>query len=72
MPIYVYKCPACPDATSTEVIARASDPAPTCDTCKGELAKEITAAGFSFKGQGFYCTDYGKSTCNSKTGKSKS
>jgi putative FmdB family regulatory protein len=69
MPIFVYKCPTCPDAVSTEVIQRASDPEPKCDQCEGTLTKQITAAGFSFKGTGFYCTDYGKSTCNSKTKK---
>lgn len=68
MPIYVYACEAC-KSEPQEILMRASDPAPECEQCKGALTKQVTAAGFSFKGSGFYCTDYGKSTCNPKSEK---
>jgi putative FmdB family regulatory protein len=58
MPIYGYHCQAC--GHDFEVMQKMSDPAPaTCPSCgKGELRKQLSAAGFQLKGSGWYQTDF--------------
>jgi putative FmdB family regulatory protein len=59
MPIYEYTCSKC--RKKIEVIQRMSDePLKTHKGCGGRLTKEISAAGFQFKGTGWYVTDYAK------------
>lgn len=57
MPTYDYECPK---GHRFEVIQRMSDkPTATCPKCKARARRQISGgAGFLFKGQGFYITDY--------------
>jgi putative FmdB family regulatory protein len=58
MPTYEYKCQNC--SRRFEVSQRMTDAALTeCSECHGPLKRLIGAgAGFLFKGNGFYATDY--------------
>src|SRR5207237_9057405 len=59
MPIYEYHCAKC-DQT-IEVIQKMSDkPLKKHEGCGGPLTKLISAAGFQFKGTGWYVTDYAR------------
>lgn len=59
MPIYEYKCKDC--GTHFEKRQSVSDaPLKVCENCQGELEKQWSLSGFSFKGDGWYVTDYSK------------
>ena len=64
MPTYGYRCGNC--GHEFEIHQRMSDePLQTCPKCQGKLTKILYPVGISFKGSGFYTTDYKGST---KTG----
>ncbi|QLI82478.1 zinc ribbon domain-containing protein [Chitinibacter fontanus] len=58
MPIYAYRCSAC--GHSDEHMQKMADAALTqCPVCKTEkYEKQVTAAGFQLKGNGWYQTDF--------------
>ncbi len=58
MPIYEYRCSVC--GTHQDVMQKISDPVlTTCPECKQEtFGKQLTAAGFQLKGNGYYATDF--------------
>lgn len=58
MPIYAYKCTQCGHAE--DVMQKMSDPVLTkCPQCGAEaFGKQLTAAGFALKGNGYYATDF--------------
>jgi len=58
MPIYAYKCAQC--GHSDDVMQKVSDAALTvCPSCgAATYAKQLTAAGFQLKGNGYYATDF--------------
>jgi putative FmdB family regulatory protein len=57
MPTYGYRCGSC--GHEFEIRQRITDePLTTCPKCKGKLAKMLYPVGISFKGSGFYTTDY--------------
>lgn len=58
MPIYAYKCTAC--GLQQDVMQKMSDAQLTvCPECGQEtFAKQLTAAGFQLKGNGYYATDF--------------
>lgn len=57
MPIYEYECPKC---GRFDVLQKMSAPAlETHDVCGSKIKKLMSASAFSFKGSGFYITDYG-------------
>jgi putative FmdB family regulatory protein len=59
MPIYEYQCEKC--GKKIEVIQKMSDkPLKKHEQCGGALTKLISAAGFQFKGTGWYVTDYAR------------
>jgi putative FmdB family regulatory protein len=59
MPIYEYACDKC--GKTIEVIQKMSDkPLRKHAECGGKLTKLISAAGFQFKGTGWYVTDYAR------------
>jgi len=59
MPIYEYRCAKC--GKTIEVIQKMSDkPLKKHEACGGTLTKLISAAGFQFKGTGWYVTDYAR------------
>jgi putative FmdB family regulatory protein len=57
MPTYGYKCTTCAD--TFEILQKITEDALTvCEKCGGKLKKLIYPVGISFKGDGFYVTDY--------------
>lgn len=58
MPIYAYACSDC--GTQKDVMQKMSDdPLTTCPDCgKESFSKQLTAAGFQLKGDGYYVTDF--------------
>lgn len=65
MPLYEYECSAC--GHRFELIQKFSDPPEkACPKCGGELHKLVGAPAMKFKGSGWYVTDYGKSTKDTK------
>ena len=58
MPIYEYRCASC--GAEKEVLQKVSDPLLTdCPECgKPTLEKQVSAAGFQLKGNGWYVTDF--------------
>jgi putative FmdB family regulatory protein len=57
MPTYEYRCP---EGHEFEVFQKMSDdPRATCPECGAQAERMLSAgAGFLFKGEGFYITDY--------------
>jgi putative FmdB family regulatory protein len=70
MPTYGYRCGNC--GHQFEIVQRISDEAlTTCPKCQGKLSKMLYPVGISFKGSGFYTTDYkgaGKRSAGSSNG----
>jgi len=58
MPIYDYRCTSC--GVQKDVMQKFSDPVlTTCPACGQEtFVKQLTAAGFQLKGNGYYVTDF--------------
>ena len=66
MPIYEYECSKC--GKTIEVIQKMSDkPLKKHANCGGTLTKLISAAGFQFKGSGWYVTDYARKASNTES-----
>ena len=66
MPIYEYECRKC--KAHTEAFQKVTDkPLTKCPKCGGRLEKRISAPAIQFKGSGWYVTDYGKATKDSKS-----
>jgi putative FmdB family regulatory protein len=58
MPTYQYRCNECRHEF-TEFQSITADPLSTCPECGGAVKRLISGgAGFLFKGDGFYTTDY--------------
>jgi putative FmdB family regulatory protein len=57
MPTYGYRCGDC--GHQFEIVQRISEePLKVCPKCQGKLSKMLYPVGISFKGSGFYTTDY--------------
>lgn len=58
MPIYAYRCDAC--GFQKDHLQKLSDPVlSTCPECgAAAYSKQVTAAGFQLKGNGWYATDF--------------
>ena len=58
MPIYAYRCEEC--GFAKDVLQKISDaPLTDCPSCgKSSFRKQVTAAGFQLKGNGWYVTDF--------------
>ena len=72
MPTYEFRCPRGHEFEKFYRTISGAEAQAACPEC-GELAERILSpAGFSFKGSGFYLTDYGKNAHRDKgtTGKS--
>ena len=73
MPTYHYVCPKC-DHDFELFTQRISDAPRTkkCPACGGRARRQISGgAGFLFKGEGFYVTDYRSQEYRSKAEKEK-
>ena len=58
MPHYDYKCDVC-ENVQEESHSIKLDPIITCNECGGKTTRQLSAEhGLSFKGSGFYATDY--------------
>ena len=57
MPIYEYECPKCGRFDVLQKMSAA--PLDVHDACGSKVKKVMSASSFSFKGSGFYSTDYG-------------
>jgi putative FmdB family regulatory protein len=61
MPTYVYRCQECQQ--QIEAVQRFSDlPLSVCPHCGGSLQRMLFPPAIIFKGSGWYCTDYGRSS----------
>jgi putative FmdB family regulatory protein len=71
MPTYDYECKKCDH--KFEIFQSIKDkPLADCPQCKGELRRLIGGGmGIIFKGNGFYSTDYKKSSTSTSTSSSK-
>jgi putative FmdB family regulatory protein len=58
MPLYEYDCPKC---GRFEVLQKMSESPVDRHDCGEKVARVMSAGAFSFKGSGFYITDYKKS-----------
>lgn len=58
MPIYAYRCTSC--GFEKDHLQKLNDPVlVTCPECKQDTyEKQVTAAGFQLKGNGWYATDF--------------
>ncbi|HEY6094682.1 MAG TPA: zinc ribbon domain-containing protein [Gallionellaceae bacterium] len=58
MPIYEYRCGSC--GVQNDVMQKMSDAElTTCPACgKETYSKQLSAAGFQLKGNGYYVTDF--------------
>ena len=58
MPIYVYACASC--GLQQDVLQKMSDsPLTICPECGTQtFSRQLTAAGFQLKGNGYYVTDF--------------
>src|SRR5258706_4290572 len=70
MPTYGYRCGSC--GHQLEIVQRmTAEPLTECPKCHGKLSKVLYPVGISFKGSGFYTTDYkgaGKEAGSSSNG----
>ena len=58
MPTYQYECESCGHLFE-QFQSMTADPLDTCPECEGQVKRLISGgAGFLFKGDGFYTTDY--------------
>jgi putative FmdB family regulatory protein len=70
MPIYEYECQKC--GKTFEVLQKMSDkPLKKHEGCGGSLTKLISAAGFQFKGTGWYVTDYARKGAKTESTETK-
>jgi putative FmdB family regulatory protein len=58
MPLYTFLCPIC--KKEEDKLAKWEDIL-FCKKCETEMVRKITAPSLSFKGEGFYITDYKRS-----------
>jgi len=66
MPTYEFRCPRGHEFEKFYRTISGAEAQAACPTC-GEVADRImSAAGFAFKGSGFYLTDYGKNAHREK------
>src|SRR5712664_2327822 len=71
MPIYGYRCSNC--GHEFEIQQKMTDqPLKACPKCQGKLTKILYPVGISFKGSGFYTTDYKGADRSAAEGSSES
>lgn len=60
MPTYEFRCPEGHDFEKFYRTISGAESTATCPVCGQVAVRRMSAAGFAFKGSGFYLTDYGK------------
>lgn len=58
--IYEYECPGCGDVRQIERKINEPEDTYICDNCHTTFVRKWSAPSISFKGDGFYSTDYKK------------
>ncbi len=72
MPIYNYKCTKCGREIEILVLPHEKEPN-ECPYCGGELVRVYKGSvGLTFKGSGFYITDYAKKNTHNASEKKES
>ena len=69
MPIYEYECPRCGRFDVLQKMSAA--PLLVHEACGSKVTKLMSASAFSFKGSGFYATDYGAKPAKTKKAEGK-
>jgi len=65
MPIYEYRCSKC-GKTFEALQSISAAPMAKCIYCQGKTKKIVSLSSFQFKGNGWYITDYKKSSADAK------
>lgn len=66
MPTYEFRCPQGHDFEKLYRTISGAEAAAACPTCGETSGRIMSAAGFAFKGSGFYLTDYGRDAHRTK------
>jgi len=66
MPTYEYRCPRGHEFEKFYRSIGTAEANPDCPQCGLPAERQMSAAGFAFKGSGFYLTDYGKNAHREK------
>lgn len=69
MATYAYKCPSCKHTTTVSKSIREYDQTETCEKCESDMIRDYSSEGgvsASFKGPGFFSTDYDTSEGNGR------
>ena len=66
MPTYEFRCPSGHEFEKLYRTISGAETLARCPQCGLEAERVMSAAGFAFKGSGFYLTDYGKNAHRDK------
>ena len=66
MPTYEFRCPSGHEFEKLYRTISGAEALASCPQCGLEAERVMSAAGFAFKGSGFYLTDYGKNAHRDK------
>ena len=66
MPTYEFRCPSGHEFEKLYRTISGAEAHVLCPQCGQEAERLMSAAGFAFKGSGFYLTDYGKNAHREK------
>ena len=66
MPTYEFRCPSGHEFEKLYRTISGAEALALCPQCGLEAERLMSAAGFAFKGSGFYLTDYGKNAHRDK------
>jgi putative FmdB family regulatory protein len=66
MPTYEFRCPQGHDFEKLYRTIGGAESQAACPACGALAGRIMSAAGFAFKGSGFYLTDYGKDAHRTK------
>ena len=66
MPTYEFRCPSGHEFEKLYRTISGAEALALCPQCGQEAERLMSAAGFAFKGSGFYLTDYGKNAHRDK------
>lgn len=66
MPTYEFRCPDGHDFEKFYRTISGAESTAACPVCGKPAERILSAAGFAFKGSGFYLTDYGKNAHREK------
>jgi putative FmdB family regulatory protein len=71
MPTYEFRCPDGHDFEKFYRSISGAESQAACPVCGKPAERRMSAAGFAFKGSGFYLTDYGKNAHRGESAEQK-